>query len=52
MDDKRLTNAIKGKAYLICSCPDGDYFQKLIDKLAMYEELNERGLVSKIIKTK
>ena len=50
MEDKRLTNILNDKAYLICSCPDGDYFQKLIDKLAMYEELDERGLVSRVIK--
>lgn len=44
---KRLTNKLNGKAYLICSCPDGEYFQQLIDKLAEYEELEEQGLIKR-----
>lgn len=45
---ERFTNKMRDKAYLKCSCPDGDYFQKLIEKLAEYEDLEENGLIKRI----
>lgn len=46
---ERLTNRLNDKAYLKCSCPDGEYFQKLIDKLAEYEDLDDKGLIKRPI---
>ena len=45
----RFTNILKDKAYLKCSCPDGEYFQKMIERLAEYEELDEKGLIKRKI---
>lgn len=52
----RLTNRLNDKAYLRGNCPDGEYFQNLIDKLAYYEDIeyNEndgRGKFIKILAT-
>jgi len=44
---ERMTNIMCDKAYLTCTCPDGSYFQKVIEKLAMYEELDEKGLIKR-----
>lgn len=44
---ERFTNILKNKAYLKCSCSDGDYFQRLIEKLAEYEDLDDKGLVKR-----
>lgn len=44
---ERLTTKINEKICLKSNCFDGEYFQKLIEKLSEYEDLEEKGLIKR-----